>query len=100
MEDIPRLLPLVAGAQASLAAAQTTIAERLAASLPSQSRATAFSETRDRWLTTDETADLLKVDRKWLYRRAKGLPFCRRLSRKKLLFSEVGLQRWMANRKP
>jgi len=99
-EDIPRLLPLLAGAQARLTAAQTVLAERLAAFLPSQSEAEAFSETTDRWLTTDETADLLKVDRKWLYRRAKGLPFCRRLSRKKLLFSEAGLHRWMANRKP
>ncbi|MGH9336514.1 MAG: helix-turn-helix transcriptional regulator [Vicinamibacteria bacterium] len=65
--------------------------------LPGRLRIAAGND--DRWLSTDEAAELLKVDRKWLYPRARSFPFSRRLSRKKLLFSEVGLREWMATRK-
>lgn len=52
----------------------------------------------DRLLTTDEAAELLNVTPKWLARHASQLPFTRRLSRKALRFSEVGLRRWLATR--
>jgi hypothetical protein len=93
--QVPSLLSQLAAAQSALAAAQVNLLARMLS--PGESRIVAGGD--DRWLSTDEAADLLKVDRKWLYRRSKSLPFSRRLSRKKLLFSEVGLREWMATRR-
>jgi predicted DNA-binding transcriptional regulator AlpA len=63
-------------------------------------RTTNVAAEKEKWLTANQAAEILQVDRKWLYRRASNLPFCRRLSRRKLLFSESGLRRWMSHRKP
>lgn len=68
---------------------------RLASPLP-----TAPPPTSDRLLTPEEAASLLGVTPTWLIRRAKRLPFSRPLSRKILRFSEAGLRRWAAARKP
>ena len=95
--EIPAVLSRLAAAQTALAAAQGALATRIATFSSDLDRNDSQSGM-DRWLTSDEAASLLRVDRKWLYRRARSLPFCRRLSRKKLLFSEVGLRRWMATR--
>jgi len=92
---VPSLLTQLAVAQTALAAAQVHLLARMLS--PRESHTAAGDN--ERWLSTDEAAELLKVDRKWLYRRVKSLPFSRRLSRKKLLFSEVGLQEWMATRR-
>ncbi|PYJ66216.1 MAG: hypothetical protein DME76_17365 [Verrucomicrobia bacterium] len=54
----------------------------------------------DTLLTVDEAAALLHVDPRWLYRHAAKLPFTRRISRKNLRFSEAGLRRWLAAKKP
>lgn len=93
--QVPFLLSQLAVAQTALAAAQAKLLARMLSLSDSQTAA----ENDDRWLSADEAAELLKVDRKWLYRRVKSLPFSRRLSRKKLLFSEVGLREWMATRR-
>jgi len=93
--QVPSLLFQLAAAQTALVAAQANLLARM---LPSSDSGTAAGDD-DRWLSADEAAELLKVDRKWLYRRVKSLPFSRRLSRKKLLFSEVGLREWMATRR-
>ena len=53
----------------------------------------------DRLLTPAEAAARLGTTLRWLYRHANRLPFTRRLSRKVLRFSEVGLARWLAARK-
>lgn len=53
----------------------------------------------DRLLTVEEAAERLGVSPRWLYRHAGRLPFARRLSRKALRFSEVGLRRWQAARR-
>ncbi len=50
-------------------------------------------------LTIDEAAARLRVSPRWLYRHAKILPFSRKLSRKVLRFSRVGLVRWLATRR-
>lgn len=50
-------------------------------------------------LTIDEAAARLRVSPRWLYRHAKILPFARKLSRKVLRFSRVGLARWLATRR-
>lgn len=54
----------------------------------------------DRLLTPDEAARLLGVTPAWLYRHASRLPFARKLSRKCLRFSEAGLRKWQAAKKP
>ena len=95
--EIPAMLSRLAAAQTALAAAQGALATRIATSSGEQGGNGSRSDI-DRWLTSDEAASLLRVDRKWLYRRARSLPFCRRLSRKKLLFSDAGLRRWLATR--
>lgn len=53
----------------------------------------------DRLLSVEEAARILNVTAQWLYRHAPHLPFARRLSRKALRFSEVGLRRWAASRR-
>jgi len=55
---------------------------------------------RDVLLTPENTAALIGVNRRWLYRHADKLPFARRISRKNLRFSEAGLRRWVAAKKP
>ena len=95
MPQVPSVLSQIAAAQTALVAAQANLLARMLS--PGDSRTAADND--DRWLSADEAAQLLKVHRKWLYRRAKSFPFSRRLSRKKLLFSEVGLREWMATRR-
>jgi predicted DNA-binding transcriptional regulator AlpA len=50
---------------------------------------------RDRLLTAPDTAAVLRVTTRWLYRHHKSLPFTRRLSGRALRFSERGLHRWL-----
>ena len=95
--EIAAVLSRLAAAQTALAAAQGALATRIA-TFSGEQDGNGYRSDIDRWLTSDEAASLLRVDRKWLYRRARSLPFCRRLSRKKLLFSEAGLRGWMATR--
>lgn len=95
--EIPAMLSQLAAAQCALAATQGALIGRITAQ--AEGGGSDSYATEDRWLTSDEAACVLRVDRKWLYRRARSLPFCRRLSRKKLLFSEAGLRRWMATRR-
>jgi predicted DNA-binding transcriptional regulator AlpA len=54
---------------------------------------------KERLLTPDEAAAMIGVDKKWLYRHSKQLPFIRRLSKKNIRFNEAGLKRWLATRK-
>ena len=61
------------------------------------STAPAWSE--EDLLTIDEAAARLRVSPRWLYRHAKTLPFSRKLSRKVLRFSRLGMARWLATRR-
>ncbi len=65
-------------------------------------RRPATNDIRDegRVLTPAEAAQIAGVTVRWLYRHAGQLPFARRLSRKTLRFSEAGLRRWLACRRP
>jgi predicted DNA-binding transcriptional regulator AlpA len=51
-------------------------------------------------LTPEEAAAMMNVERRWLIRHAKKFPFTRRISRKVLRFSEAGVRRWLATKKP
>lgn len=53
----------------------------------------------DQLLTAEEVAKALGVTRRWVQRRARRLPFARRLSAHAVRYSESGLKRWMANRR-
>ena len=53
----------------------------------------------DHLLTVDEVAEVLAVERTWVYRHADELPFARKLSAGTLRFSSNGLQAWVASRR-
>lgn len=53
----------------------------------------------DQLLTVDEAAQVLGQTTKWLYRHADKLPFTRRLSRRNLRFSKLGLQKYVARKR-
>ena len=54
----------------------------------------------DRLVDAEEAAKILSVSVEWLYRNAKRLPFTRKLGHKMLRFSSVGIQKYLAVRKP
>jgi excisionase family DNA binding protein len=53
----------------------------------------------DQWLTPDQAAAQLGVTPRWIRRRARVLPFVRRISGKTIRISEEGLRRWVAARR-
>jgi predicted DNA-binding transcriptional regulator AlpA len=73
-----------------LGAAQT----RLAASIAGL----ALAAAEDRLLGVDQAAAMLGVDRSWLYRRTRTLPFAVRLDGK-LRFSLLGIQNFITTRR-
>ena len=90
VEEIPALLVQIASIQAILLS-------RLAVS--SNGSKTQASAVDDRLLTAEEAAPIMNVTPRWMYRKARSLPFTCRINRKTLRFSEVGLRRYMASRK-
>ena len=54
----------------------------------------------DRLVDAEEAAKILSVSVEWIYRNAKRLPFTRKLGHKMLRFSSVGIQKYLAIRKP
>jgi hypothetical protein len=54
----------------------------------------------DRMLSLEQAAALLQQTPEWIRRHAKRLSFVKRVSRKKFLCSETGLNRWLATRRP
>jgi hypothetical protein len=97
--DVPR--SAVPSLMAQVAALQVALAARLASNPDlSEARSVTTNPEAEHLLTPQEAAASLGVTVTWLYRHASTLPFTRRLSRKALRFSETGLQRWLAGRKP
>jgi predicted DNA-binding transcriptional regulator AlpA len=94
VSQITALLTALASEQARLAAIQGVLMTRLLASQPAAS-----DESADQLLTAEEVARALGVTRRWVQRRARRLPFARRLSAHAVRYSESGLKRWMANRR-
>lgn len=81
-DEAVALMGLVAAAQARLAAVIAGMA---------------VTSTEDRLLDVDEAAKVLGVDRQWLYRRTRTLPFAVRLAGK-VRFSAAGIQSFIARR--
>jgi hypothetical protein len=78
-----------------LASLQAALAARLLVQ-PVSGRPQSEAESEDELLTVVDAARLLNVSEDWIYRRASRLPFTRRLSRKALRFSRMGLLKWRA----
>lgn len=53
----------------------------------------------DRLLKVDEAAQKLNVKAGWLYRSADDLPFTVRPSPRRLRFSLLGIEKWLAQRR-
>jgi predicted DNA-binding transcriptional regulator AlpA len=53
------------------------------------------TQSADHLLTLPQAAAALGVSIRWLHRHHRQLPFTRRLSRRVLRFSELGLRRWV-----
>ena len=53
----------------------------------------------DRLLSAQEVKAQTSLSVAWLYRHANTLPFTRRVGRK-VLFSQAGLTKWLATRRP
>jgi predicted DNA-binding transcriptional regulator AlpA len=81
---------------AQLAAWQSQLAARLMTPAPAPE---AVADGSDRLLTTVEAAAILRRSVKWIYRHQKTLPFARRLSARSWVFSERGLQKWLARQR-
>ena len=90
VEQIPRALVAVAAWQSALAA-------RLILT-PSPSHEP-MAEAEDRLLTVRECAERLRRSTKWVYRRVKTLPFARCLGPRSWVFSQRGLEKWLARQR-
>jgi predicted DNA-binding transcriptional regulator AlpA len=92
--QIPALVAELASEQATLSALQGVLTARF---LASQDNADT-TESGDVLLTAEQVAMILGVTKRWVERRARRLPFARRLSAHAVRYSEAGLRRWMSNR--
>ncbi len=54
----------------------------------------------DRLLTAKEAAEIAGVKPSWFIRHGHKLPFTRKLSHKVVRYSEAGLHKWLATRRP
>jgi predicted DNA-binding transcriptional regulator AlpA len=90
VDQIPRTL-------VALAAWQSALAARLIAT-PSPSHEPK-TEAEDRLLTVRECAERLRRSTKWVYRRVKTLPFARCLGPRSWVFSQRGLEKWLARQR-
>ena len=96
VDRIPALVAELASEQSVLSALQGALTVRL---LVSQADAAKRPEPSDRLMTAEEVATALGVTQRWVQRRARRLPFARRISDHAIRYSESGLKRWMSNRK-
>ncbi len=63
-------------------------------SIASESHGPSPRTPADRTIGADEIAAILGVNRRFVFRHAKELPFIRRVSRKALAASETAVRRW------
>ena len=92
MEQIPAVL-------CALAALQGALAVRLIASPGAATNGSVADNDRDTLLTVAETAERLRRSPKWVYRRVKTLPFARNLGPRSWVFSQRGLEKWLARQR-
>jgi predicted DNA-binding transcriptional regulator AlpA len=83
----------------ALAALQGALAARLIVSAETAANGPATDNDRDTLLTVAETAERLRRSPKWVYRRVKTLPFARCLGPRSWVFSQRGLEKWLARQR-
>ncbi len=90
-DDIPEAL-------GQLEKLRATLVMRLTAPLSNSDRPTADRAlgSADQLLTVKELAKRLRVDDRWVYRRADSLPFTKRIGKRSLRFSERDLEEWLS----
>ena len=90
----------LAALQAQCAAAQGAIAAAMCKLDASSASREPDAASLEPWLDAQTLAERIPgYTKRWLYRHASALPFARRLSRKRLVFSLPGAQRYLALRK-
>jgi predicted DNA-binding transcriptional regulator AlpA len=89
------LVAELASKQAALSAIQGVLTARLLVT-PAER---ASDDGGDRLLSAEEVASMLGVTKRWVQRRARRLPFSRRISVRSVRYSEAGLKRWMSARR-
>ncbi len=92
--EVQRMLAEVAQLHIQLAAATPRLLEELIAR-----KSLTAAQPAEAWLTADQAATKLGVTPRWIRRRARVLPFVRRISGKAIRVSDEGLRRWMAARR-
>jgi hypothetical protein len=91
----PRCLAgLSRSAIAVLLLKSAVVQSALTAALAEEQSRGAEPASTDRMLDADQIAAALGQSRRWVFRHAEHLPFVRRISRKALVGSEMGLRRW------
>lgn len=83
----------------ALAALQSALAARLMATPRAATRVSVADDDHDTLLTVREIAKRLRRSPKWVYRRVKTLPFARKLDNRAWVFSERGLEKWLAHQR-
>jgi predicted DNA-binding transcriptional regulator AlpA len=92
-------LAVTAALLARCAVAHGALVARLLTLLAEGAALEERDQETNRLLTAEEASVMLGVTPRWLYRHARRLPFARRLSRKVLRFSEVGVRRYLETRR-
>ena len=91
----------LAALQAQCAAVQGAIAAAMCKMEVSSVNREPDAASLEPWMDAESLAERIPgYTRRWLYRHAATLPFARRLSRKRLVFSLPGAQRYLAVRRP
>jgi predicted DNA-binding transcriptional regulator AlpA len=91
LEQVPAMIAALAGLEVALAA-------RLLSAAPAAGSEPATA-AEDRMLTVKECAERLRRSPKWVYRRNKTLPFARCLGSRSWVYSQRGLEKWLAQRR-
>jgi hypothetical protein len=112
INSVPSLDSLVREPQAAHGLPRATLAALLAKTAVVQSVLTAELAAQienvgvgcaevapENWLDDEGIAAMLHVEHAWLVRHRNRLPFAKRLSRKRWLYSESGARRWLASRR-
>jgi predicted DNA-binding transcriptional regulator AlpA len=98
VQDIPRIILELAAHETAVTTIHRTLISRLLASPAGAANSRPEAPAADHGLTPHEAATRLGVTVPWLYRNHQRLPFAKKLSRKCLRFSEVGLEKWLATK--
>jgi hypothetical protein len=94
------MLPDIANlSRAQLVALLIVIGGRLAEESEPLTPAALPQPEPDEMLTTEEAAAMLRRSPRWIYRNADKLPFVKHLSKRSMVHSRKGIERYLATRR-